>query len=113
MIKVFLCAFVLVALNSCAATADIADIRNQAKSVDLSNGVDRVEAIVVAQNEMIRKGFDKKWDISKPKIRFEDEDEWGIKFYPKLSFSKTAPLLNFLVAIKKKTGEITYFAQDK
>ena len=100
-------------LTGCATAADTVAIRGETEKMDLSGGASKSEAIIIAQNEMVEKNFDKKWNISKPKIHFETEDEWGIRFYPKNSFSKTAPLLNFLVVIKKKNGEITYFGQDK
>lgn len=69
--------------------------------------------MLIAQNKMIEERLERNYDIANPHVRYENEKEWGISFYPKLSLSKTAPILKYLVSIDKKTGSIIYFGQGK
>ena len=70
--------------------------------------------ILIAQDVMKQKGLDKDWNINKPKIKYEDEKEIGVKFYTKHAFSMNVKFaLPYLVVVNKQNGQVTAFGQDK
>ena len=76
--------------------------------------ITKKEAIFIAQNLMREKRLDKDWNVMKPKVQYEEDQEIGIKFYTKHPFSmNTKFALPYLVVVNKHDGKIMAFGQDK
>ena len=75
--------------------------------------ITREKAIEIARSKMEKEGLSKKYNLLKPKIVFETETTYGIKFYPRFSLSPNAPYLKYLVSVEKKAGDIIGFGEDK
>ena len=72
------------------------------------------EAINIAQNLMREKGLDKDWNILKPKIKYDDDKEIGIKFFSRHRFALNLKMaLPYLIVISKADGSVVAFGQDK
>jgi len=72
--------------------------------VDLSDGVDKKEATIIAKNYLIHKGLDKNVIISRPRVR----DSWLNKGYWAVSFPSNTDGIPFpfVVDLDKRTGEV-------
>lgn len=94
------------------------EIKEKYKQLNLSDGVSKEEAIVIAQNYMIDEGLDKSYVILKPAVEdfeFNQWNEWRIIFKATYGESiKQANVFGLLgifkwwisLNIHKKTGEI-------
>ena len=87
-------------------------IKEKFKEIDLSDGVSKEEAIVIAQNALIENGGDKDCILSSAKIFAEDDpywnkDWWHISFKTTLKFRSRTGLEWIIGNVNKKTGEIT------
>ena len=72
------------------------------------------EAINIAQNLMREKGLDKDWNILKPKIKYDNEREIGIKFFSRHRFALDVKMaLPYVIVINKTDGSVVAFGQDK
>lgn len=61
------------------------EIKEKFKQLDLSDGVDKKEAVIIAQNHAIEQGWDKDYNISKPivkdfKNKLYETEEWEVTF---------------------------------
>lgn len=95
-----------------------AEIKEKYRQINLSDGVSKEEAIIIAQNYLIDEGLDKNYIISKPTVEdfeFSQWNEWRIIFKAKYGESiKQANIFGLLgifkwwisVNVHKKTGEI-------
>ena len=90
--------------------------REKLKEVNVSDGVGREEAIIIAQNYIVDKieegeDFYKKLGISKPKISEDNrfKEKWIISFPVRLGIFKTWGVLY----VNKKTGEVIYGGEEK
>ena len=93
-------------------------IQEKYRQLNLSDGVSKEEAIIIAQNYMIQKGLDKNYIISKPTVEdfeFSQWNEWRVIFKARYGESiKQANIFGLLgifkwwisVNVHKKTGEI-------
>jgi len=90
--------------------------REKLKEVNISDGVSKEEAIIIAQNYVIdmiekKEDFFKKLGISKPQLS-EDPDfkeDWIILFPMRYGFLKTWGV----VYVNKKTGKAVYGGEEK
>ena len=80
--------------------------------VDVRDGVDRIEAKIIAQHELIVKDLDRDYDISKPKIIEENGQQWVVRIPAKFSMSNSKPAARYLIAVEKKSGKVIYCKQD-
>jgi len=99
------------------------DYREKLKEVDLSDGVSKDEAIIIAQNDVIdsiEKGetFFKKLGISKAKI-FEDPwyikkfpEDWVVSFPIRRGFSLMGSN-EYITFVNKKTGKVVHGGERK
>lgn len=72
------------------------------------------EAISIAQNLMREKGLDKDWNILKPKIKYDNAEQIGIRFFSKHRFALNSKMaMPYLVVISKSDGNVVAFGQDK
>jgi len=88
-------------------------MRAYAKFVDLRNGVNKVEASIIAQLEMMRSEKDNMYDISKPYIMLEKYSGFLVRFPPKSSFIFKGLVPNFWVSVEKDDGRINYFGEPE
>lgn len=93
------------------------EIREKYRQLDLSNGVTKEEAIIIAQNYILKEGLDKSYIITKFSV-----EEWGLRdelwrIVFKATYAesiKQGNIFGFLgvfkwwisVSVDKKTGEI-------
>ena len=77
--------------------------------VNKTDGIDKKEAILLAQSQIIFLGYEHDYNYAKIEVLKEDKSEWVFKFYPigkTLKDSINKP--NFLVSVRKKDGEVTW-----
>ena len=77
--------------------------------VHKTDGINKKEAILLAQSQIIFLGYEHDYNYAKIEILKEDKNEWVFKFYPigkTLQESTNKP--NFLVSVRKKEGEVTW-----
>jgi hypothetical protein len=105
---------IIIMLASCASSPKGGSFyKNQLNEINQSNGIDGEEAIIIAQNELIKEGIAEDYHLNKPRIEDSDllEESWFVKFYLKWEFGYTlerlflgTPWYGFY--IDKKTGAI-------
>jgi hypothetical protein len=96
------------------------EIQEKFKQLDLSEGVNKEEAIIIAQNYLIEQGWDKDYIIAKPIVKdFRNKlygsEEWEVTFNATYSANmKQAKFFGMIglfrgyawVYVNKKTGEV-------
>ncbi|MFH1202249.1 MAG: hypothetical protein V1674_05105 [Candidatus Omnitrophota bacterium] len=82
--------------------------------VDLSDGVNKEEAIILAKNYLIHKGLEKNVIIFKAKVRESRlfKECWTVYFPPSPNIRARIPF-DFVVDVDKKTGEIKLAGWNK
>jgi hypothetical protein len=102
----------VLASSSCAAISH-QTYKEKLSQVDRSDGIDKEEAVVIAQNKMIETSNDKDHRISKPIVKeskFEGTDCWFVRFNLKFEFGHImermlgTPWIGYY--IDKTTGDI-------
>ena len=95
-------------------------IESQFAKLDVSHGVSREDAVVIAQHYMLSKGYDYDWFVAAPKKVTDDpvKNIWTVEFEPKEDGYGSGPrkkseielqmLLSCWVNVNKTTGEISY-----
>jgi len=72
--------------NGCVTTItklDVADLRTQLNTVNITDGVNSDEAKILAMNYMLDNGNDEYWIIAKPKVTEDGNKEvWTVSFPP-------------------------------
>ena len=86
------------------------------KTVDLSDGVSKEEAIIIAQNHLIDGGADKEVSLSRPSVKNSDftldgaghplPPCWEVRFNATWKVRLESGLKWYEVHIDKKTGQI-------
>lgn len=123
-ITLFLIAATAGILGGCVSAVkhsepDRSAIEQQFGSLDLSQGVSREDAVIVAQHYMLTKGYDYDWWIAAP-TRVDDDpgqNSWTVEFAPKEDGYGSGPrprsqitlqtLLPYWVTVNKHTGKIS------
>lgn len=87
---------------------------NFQEKIDLSDGVNKEEAIILAKNYLIQKGLEKNVIISKPKVRESRlfKECWAVYFPPSPKMRAGGPF-DFVVDVNKNTGEIKLAGWNK
>jgi hypothetical protein len=86
-------------------------IKEKYKKVDLSDGVSKEEAIIIAQNYLIERGIDKTYKLESAEVfgeddPFWDKNSWHIGFYTKLGERLKTGLKWCSFHVDKKTGSV-------
>ena len=71
------------------------------------DGIDRQEAILLAQSELVFRGRQNDFRFDRPKVLREDSDRWIIRFQPLAKApaeSKPNPLMQ--ISVDKSNGEV-------
>jgi len=50
-------------------------------TIQKADGINKEEALLLAQNELIFRGYDRSFAVNKPEIFFDDSQVWGIRFF--------------------------------
>ena len=79
--------------------------------VDVKNGVDAIEARIMAQYEMVIRDLDNDFEIAKVKIIKEDLNQFIVQVPTKISLSKKTAF-RYLITIDKKNGKIKSMVED-
>ena len=104
----------LVFSSSCT-TAGFIKEGKMVEEMNLSDGVNKKEAIILAKQFMIRKKLDSKYIISKHRVKFVD-DIWIVSFPKRQSSSSLFKLdirIGIRIEIDSRTGEIIHWGPDK
>ncbi|MEW6008871.1 MAG: hypothetical protein AB1629_04475 [Candidatus Omnitrophota bacterium] len=95
------------------------EIKEKFKQLDLSDGLNKEEAIIIAQNyviDMIDKGKDfyKKLVISKSSIleEWESEKDWAITVPIRRGLALMSPV-EYILFVNKETGTVTVGGERK
>jgi hypothetical protein len=87
-------------------------IRGKFNNIRLSDGIDKTEAIVIAQNYMINEADDfcKNFNILKPTVEEDPKfpDDWLVGFPAMAAFRLKTGLKWNAMYVNKKTGEVKY-----
>lgn len=105
---VILILFAFLSYSNGDAMAERPKKENSQEKIDLSDGVDKKEAIILARNYLIQKGLEKNVIILRPKVKVRSpwNDCWSV-YFPQGPNIKGATLSGlFVVRIDKNTGEI-------
>lgn len=96
------------------AMAERPDKENFEDKIDLSDGVNKKEAIIFAKNYIIKKGLEENVVIFKLKVQESRLFKacWSVCFPPSSKIRERIPF-NFIVDVDKKTGEIKLAGWDK
>ncbi len=88
-------------------------MKDYLSQVNTHDGVNRKEAILLAQSQVVFRGYDQHYYLDRPKLAFEKPDRYGIKFYPRhktMNVNEQYPTI--LVVIKKSDGEARFYHKD-
>ncbi len=90
-----------------------AEIKSRLKTINISDGVNREEAKILAQNYLIDNNLDNLLIISKPSIEFDRrrKDSWLITFPTTREVRLKQGLSWGSVLINKRTGEVKYLGE--
>lgn len=86
-------------------------LKEKLKQVDIADGVNKEEAIIIAQNYLIDNGLDNLLVISKPKIEEKHhygDNYWCISFPTNSKVKWTQGLKWGVALVDKKTGKGEY-----
>jgi len=75
-----LLSLVFIFLVGCTTMMSYEEIVQSAKTTNVSDGVDRHEAIVLAQNYLIENGLDARHDIYRVGLVMDEGDHWSVQF---------------------------------
>lgn len=83
-------------------------IKDKFSQLDLSDGVSKEEAVVIAQNYLIEKGIDKDCNILKPEVKESKlvDNCWAVGFNAAARVRSESGLEWFALHIDRNTGEI-------
>ena len=73
------------------------------------DGVDKVEAKIIALYEMVQRHVDVGYDLSKPKITDAGGGQWQVRVPSYFSINQKKQPPDFLVCVDKKNGKISCF----
>lgn len=106
---IFCCVFLLGMGGTMKQSPD--DYRAQLQRIDLSDGVSKEEAIIIAQNYLIGEKADKEFVLSRPRVSDSKliEGCWRVSFPRALRETLEHGPLWSVVDIDKKTGQIKSF----
>lgn len=86
-------------------------IKEKYNQIDLSDGVSKEEAIIIAQNYLIEEGLDKICDISTGEVigdLYNNPEYWHVSFSTTQKVKRQQGLKWASVYVHKKTGEVKY-----
>lgn len=85
------------------------EVRSKLKKIDVSDGVDKREAVILAQNYLIDEGLDKMYLISSARViesSYEKLEYWCVRFSTFSKIKLKQGLEWGIVYIDKKTGKV-------
>ena len=80
--------------------------------VDVKDGVDAIEARIIAQYEIINRDLDRDYDVTKAKVIEENNQQCVVQIPAKLSISYRKIPLRYLVTIDKRSGKVKSLEED-
>lgn len=84
-------------------------IKEKYKNIDLSDGVNKEEAIIIAQNYLIKEGLDKKCNIATTEVvgdLYKNPEYWHVSVSTTHKVKWEQGLKWMSVYVNKKTGEV-------
>ena len=76
-------------------------------SVSKRDGVNEDEAIIIAQSDVIFRGYEKDYYLTRPRIIGAGEDDWGVEFSPiSKTFQEARIKPRILVKVGKADGKL-------
>jgi hypothetical protein len=80
--------------------------------VNKRDGIDSLEAKMIALHEMVRAHQELGYQLDKPKIMAETQGEWKVRVPARFSINKDQRAPDFIVCVDKTKGKITCFAPE-
>lgn len=75
--------------------------------VSKRDGVDEDEAIIIAQSEIIFRGFEDDYYFTKPRLIMMDKESWGVEFYPiSKTFREARTKPRIQISVNKANGKL-------
>lgn len=108
---------VLAACTGCATVVSYETIIRKANSADLTDGLDKEEAVLIAQKHVILTGLDQ--DVSVRRVGevklMEDQNFWLVTFNDsidnKIGDRRHEPPQNVIIQVNRATGTSTLFSK--
>lgn len=77
--------------------------------VEKFDGISADEAVVIAQSEVIFRGYDKEYYITKPNLKKLDDTSWAVEFYPvNKTFIDSISKPKLLITVEKTDGKLSW-----
>lgn len=77
--------------------------------VEKLDGISESEAVVIAQSEVIFRGYEDEYYIMKPHLRKLDESTWAVEFYPvNKTFIDSISKPKLLITVSKSDGKLSW-----
>ena len=78
------------------------------------DGITKEEAVVIAQSQLIFRGQDKQYALTKPQLVMEDNDKWEFRFVPtERTLADGAQRTPVLVDVDKGDGQADFKKEEK
>ncbi|MGE0267307.1 MAG: hypothetical protein AB7S78_02450 [Candidatus Omnitrophota bacterium] len=77
--------------------------------VEKIDGISESEAVVIAQSEVIFRGYETEYYLMKPNLKKLDESTWAVEFYPvNKTFIDSISKPKLLITVGKSDGKISW-----
>ena len=84
-------------------------MKSYLSGVNKADGVNKDEAILMAQSQIIFRGNDRRYNLNNPEIAFENDQSFGIKFISVKKFLSSKEYPPVVIAIDKKDGRVRFY----
>ena len=89
-------------------------MKSYLSQVTKNDGIDQKEAILLAQSQVIFRGYAENYYLDKPLLVFDKVDRYGIKFFPRYkNLSEMRVYPKVLVVVQKKDGRIRFYRTER
>lgn len=77
--------------------------------IEKFDGISQEEAVVIAQSEVIFRGYDKDYYFTKPNLKKLDDTSWAVEFYPvNKTFIDSISKPKLLITVGKTDGKLSW-----
>lgn len=77
--------------------------------IEKVDGISPEEAVVIAQSEVIFRGYDKEYYLTKPHLKKLDDSSWAVEFYPvNKTFIDSISKPKLLITVGKTDGKLSW-----
>lgn len=81
-------------------------MKSYLSQVKKSDGIDRQEAVILGQSQIVFRGYDQEYLLGNPEFIKESDRQYVLKFYPKIkTFAERRGYPPILVWVEKNDGQ--------